>query len=169
MDEPLRVLSDLPVHPHRSIDPEQYRLRVDGLARERLTLSLNDLQVLARAVLVEDFTCLEGWVVPGQQWAGIPLDAVLRAAEPAVGARWVQASCAEFGVPLAIDRASDVLLALSLNGAPLTPEHGAPVRVVVRGGECFTSVKWVDHLELTAEPLESTGERIARERLAIRD
>ena len=45
---------------------------------------------------------------------------------------------------------------------PLEPAHGAPVRLVVRGGECFTSVKWVERLTLSAVPAANTAEEIAR-------
>ena len=162
---PRRVLEQLPVHPYPAA-PSEYHLRVDGLVERSLRLALADLRTLASAVIAEDFACLEGWVVPGQEWAGVPLEAVLRAAVPLAGARWVNASFGEFVLPVPIGQASDVLLALSLNGAPLTPEHGAPVRLIVRGGECFTSVKWVDHLLLDAVPAANTAERIARARLA---
>jgi len=40
-----------------------------------------------------------------------------------------------------------------------------PWRLVVPGDACFTSVKWVDRIELAAEPGEGSGERIARARL----
>lgn len=165
MAEPQRVLTELPVHTYPA-QPDGYRLSIAGLTQRPLSLDLDDLRALAGAAIDEDFTCLEGWVVPGQQWTGVPLEAVLRIAAPLDGARWVNASFGGFLLALPIDRVPDALLALSLNGALLTPEHGAPVRLIVRGGECFTSVKWVDHLRLSTEPAENTAERIARARLA---
>ncbi|MCX6023564.1 MAG: molybdopterin-dependent oxidoreductase, partial [Chloroflexi bacterium] len=57
------------------------------------------------------------------------------------------------------------LLAHRLNGAPLTTEHGAPLRLIAPGRTCSWSVKWVDRLEVLAEEAPTTGEAIARARL----
>lgn len=165
MTEPQSILTELPLHPAPEPSPEPYRLLIDGAVTRVTELSLDDLQALAGGELAEDFTCLEGWVVPGQVWAGVPLSAVLRLVQPLPGAAWLRVSFDSFVWPLPIERAGDVLLALDLNGAPLTREHGAPVRLVVRGGECFTSVKWVDRLELSAMAGENTAEQIARARI----
>jgi sulfite oxidase len=66
-------------------------------------------------------------------------------------------------VPL--DEAGAALLCDGLDDQPLPLEHGAPWRLVIPGGVCFTSVKWVERLELTAEPGPNDGQRIARARL----
>ncbi|WP_031469674.1 sulfite oxidase [Sciscionella sediminilitoris] len=55
-------------------------------------------------------------------------------------------------IPLTKARQSEVLLALTMNGNPLPPVHGAPVRVVVPGYIGARSVKWVDHITVAAEP-----------------
>jgi DMSO/TMAO reductase YedYZ molybdopterin-dependent catalytic subunit len=52
-----------------------------------------------------------------------------------------------------------------MNGRPLPAAQRAPWRLLIPGGACFTSVKWVDRLEITAAPGKSPGERIARSRL----
>ncbi len=71
-------------------------------------------------------------------------------------------SASNYAVPLPIDRAGAALLAEELNGAALAAEHGGPRRPVMPGSSCFTSVKWVDRLEVLAEPGDASGERIAR-------
>lgn len=47
---------------------------------------------------------------------------------------------------------ADVLLALEMNGAPLTPEHGFPLRAIVPGWFGMASVKWLQHIVVTTEP-----------------
>ena len=44
----------------------------------------------------------------------------------------------------ALRKHADVILALEMNGAPLTPEHGFPVRVIVPGVAGARAVKWLD-------------------------
>ncbi|GAA2239068.1 MULTISPECIES: sulfite oxidase [Kitasatospora] len=58
--------------------------------------------------------------------------------------------------PLPVAKAlDDVLLAYEMNGAPLTPDHGAPLRLVVPGWVGIASIKWVGTIEVSAEPLYS--------------
>lgn len=143
-------------------------LRVDGLVAHCLRLTSADLERLPQQDLVEDFTCLEGWTVPAVKWGGVWLETVLAAAEPAQEARYIQASAGEFSIPLPIDRAGRVLLAVRLHDNPLPIEYGGPIRLVVPDGECFMQIKWLDHLEVCKEPGINTAEQIALQRLGSR-
>jgi DMSO/TMAO reductase YedYZ molybdopterin-dependent catalytic subunit len=49
----------------------------------------------------------------------------------------------------------DVLLAYEMNGEPLLPDHGYPVRLVVPHWIGVSSIKWVGHLEVSDQPLFS--------------
>jgi sulfite oxidase len=55
-------------------------------------------------------------------------------------------------IPLDKARRSEVLLAWAMNGEPLAPVHGAPLRVVVPGYIGARSVKWLERVELRPEP-----------------
>ena len=74
-------------------------------------------------------------------------------------------SAGDFSISMPLDRTAPALLAIRLNETNLSVEHGAPVRLVVPGGECFTSIKWLDHLELRSEPGLNTAETIALARV----
>jgi sulfite oxidase len=55
----------------------------------------------------------------------------------------------------ATDRRSDVLLAYEMNGAPLPPDHGAPVRALVPGVTAARSVKWLTRVLASPEECQS--------------
>ncbi|MCC7369260.1 MAG: molybdopterin-dependent oxidoreductase [Chloroflexi bacterium] len=154
-----------PVPPAAAEQVAQPTLQIDGLVAQPRTLTPADLAALARADLAEPFACEEGWSVPGLRWQGVRLSAVLALAAPLPNARYVRVRSGEYTVPVPLDQAAHGLLADWLNGEPLRLEHGAPWRLVLSGAQCFMGVKWVTHLELTAEPGSNTGEQIARARL----
>ena len=98
------------------------------------------------------------------RWRGVPLRAVLERAgltRHAVDVLPVGLD-AEVGTdghvrrPLPIAKAlDDVLVAYEMNGAPLPPDHGFPVRLVVPGWVGIASIKWLGELEVADHPLVS--------------
>jgi sulfite oxidase len=97
-------------------------------------------------------------------WTGVALADVLALAGPLTLASDVgfegADECREarpvqrFGGSIPLDKArrSEVLLAWAMNGEPLAPVHGAPLRVVVPGYIGARSVKWLERIELRPEP-----------------
>jgi DMSO/TMAO reductase YedYZ molybdopterin-dependent catalytic subunit len=90
---------------------------------------------------------------------------VVALAEPLPGAAWVQAISDDYAVPIAWADCQEAVLATHLNGHRLSIEHGGPWRLVVLCGSCFTSVKWVQRLEVASEPGPQSGQAIALARL----
>ena len=141
-------------------------LHIAGLVERPRTFQDADLATAPRRRLVERFVCEEGWAVEGLAWEGIPLREIVAICKPLPEARFAQVRAGPYWVSIPFEDLDRALLCDRLNGEPLSREHGAPWRLVVSGGACFTSVKWVSALDITAEPGEATAERIARERLA---
>jgi DMSO/TMAO reductase YedYZ molybdopterin-dependent catalytic subunit len=161
------TLDHLPSFPVTSADRERAslaRIRIDGLVARPVELTVADVSRLPRAALGEPFVCEEGWQVPGLRWGGVRLSDLLALAQPLEAARYVRAGSGAWVVPLAVADAERGLVCDELNGEPLAVEHGAPWRLVVSGGPCYTNVKWLEHLELVAEPGEDDAQRIALSR-----
>ena len=154
-----------PVPPGRGARSATPALQITGLVGQLLTVTPADLAALARVDLADDFICEEGWSVRGLRWQGVRLADVLALAEPGPSARFVRVCSGEYAVPLPLPEADRAVLCDQLNGRPLPVEHGAPWRLVTPGGVCYTSVKWVDRLEVAAEAGDNSGQRIARARI----
>lgn len=147
-------LPALPLHPLPDDYPgvAGWRLRVEGLVEHPLSLDVAEVAALASAETTGDFACVKGWVVEGLHWEGAPLAAILAAAGPRPEARWLRVRAGAYTVALPLAEACNTgLLALRLNGAPLMPLHGAPLRLIAPGTTCHYSVKWVDRIDLLAD------------------
>lgn len=167
MREDQKLHRKLPTHPGSS-GRIPHVLRVVGLVDRCLELTPEDLADLSHQELTSDFTCLEGWTVPELKWRGVSLETILSLAQARPDAAWVQASAGDFSVPLSLHDAKRALLATHLGGEPLPGEHGGPMRLLLPGGDCFTSIKWLDRLELRTEPAANTGRAIALGRLRVK-
>jgi DMSO/TMAO reductase YedYZ molybdopterin-dependent catalytic subunit len=144
-----------------------FRLQIDGLVEKPLELGLAALDAFPRVSFQETFRCEEGWSVQDLGWRGIRLADLLALSRPLAAAKAVRihSAQAEFVVPLSLEQVQKALLCDAMNGEPLSLEHGAPLRLVVPGEVCFTSVKWVRRIELVTEAGSNEAERIALGRL----
>ena len=65
-------------------------------------------------------------------------------------------------MPLAEAMGDEVLLAYEMNGAPLPPQHGAPLRLIVPGWYGMAHVKWLRRITVVAEPFDGFQMRAYR-------
>jgi DMSO/TMAO reductase YedYZ molybdopterin-dependent catalytic subunit len=135
-----------------------YRLAVSGLVDHPATFDLRQLHALADLTQITRHDCVEGWSVVGK-WTGVPLGAFLRLVKPQAAARYVvfhpfesDSQGTPFYGSLSLEQAAhpQTQLALALNGKPLDPDHGAPVRLRVPTQLAYKSTKWVEHVEVVA-------------------
>jgi DMSO/TMAO reductase YedYZ molybdopterin-dependent catalytic subunit len=152
----------LPLHPVPELpDAGSWLLTIsDGAIDVALTRSA--VASLAHVDLDDAFTCLKGWSTGILHWHGVPLAALLarvaQAGRPYVA---VSAPDTRAVIPLS-ELPATAILADTLNRRPLPREHGGPYRLVVPGGVCFTSVKWVQRLELCSTTEGETASGRAR-------
>ena len=154
------------------IDPETWRLRIHGCVNQELSLALVDLQAMAPGTMTAFLECsgnsrsrfaghgspVEGtnWgegAVGNATWTGVPLRDVLNQAGIKPGAIDVVATGGDFdsmqrALPVDVATNGDVMLVWEMNGAPLLPIHGGPVRLIVPGWGAIASTKWVVDLNV---------------------
>lgn len=134
-----------------------YRLPVTGLVDRPLSLSLAQLGTIPARRQITRHDCVEGWSAIGE-WQGPLLGTILKAAAVRQAARYVVFRCADFiaGAPYyeSIDMIDafhpQTILALAMNGAPLTVAHGAPVRLRVERQLGYKHAKYVMGIEAVA-------------------
>lgn len=166
-----------------NLDARRFRLRVGGALAAPLELALDEVKALgpARTVRVTLECAGNGragmsprypsmpWLHGGvgtAEWTGVPLRALLDRARLDRAVREVAFLGADrgfdsgvehaFGRSLALEEArrEDVLLVWAMNGQPLAPQHGAPLRLVVPGWFGMASVKWLAAIEAREQPYD---------------
>jgi DMSO/TMAO reductase YedYZ molybdopterin-dependent catalytic subunit len=164
-------------HGHPELDVAAYRLRISGLVDKPLALSLADLRALPSRELVFGFECsgnrgpLNGLSSNGR-WKGVPLRAVLERAGVKADGREIVFFGADhgeeevefrgatfkvdqqYGRSLQRDMAlsDEPLLAYDLNGEPLTPHQGRPLRLLVPGWYGAPNVKFLAEIHVQQDP-----------------
>lgn len=113
-------------------DPAAWRLRVDGLVREPLELSLDAIMAMPRVSYTVKHHCVEGWTAIAS-WHGLPLAALIGRCRPLPEARYLDFRSFDSGYSNGWDLASalhpQTILAYGMNDNPLPPAHGAPLRL----------------------------------------
>ena len=160
-----RVLKKLPVFSEDFPAVGEWVLRVTGLVRKRLELTLDDLMKLPPVSLTFDFHCLEGWVVSGTEWQGVKASAVVMLASPLPEARYAVFKAGDYTEAFPVESLDQLVVAHSLHGKPLPRENGGPLRLVFIGQKCYQSIKWLEEIELTGSPVQATAREVALARL----
>lgn len=146
-----RLVDDLPpVHLEAEVPPPDpgWTLAVTGLVRRPLRLDLAELRALAEEI-VTDHHCVWGWSRRACRWTGVAVGRLLDLAGPLPAARTVTARCrvGPYASCLWLEDARDAVVAWALDGAPLPPENGGPLRLQNPSRLWgYKGVKWVGEL-----------------------
>jgi DMSO/TMAO reductase YedYZ molybdopterin-dependent catalytic subunit len=162
--------------------PETWRLDIVGRVRRPLSLSISDVQRLPAKTLRVTLECAgngranldprwqtQPWeygAVGTAEWTGTPLRHLLERARVETDAADIAFIGADrgfdagrehsYGRSLSPARAmdDDVLVVWAMNGAPLPPQHGFPLRLLVPGWYGMASVKWLKRIEVLEQPFD---------------
>lgn len=142
-----------------TIDPAAWRLVIDGMVDERVEMSFQDLLDMGLDEYSITLTCVSnevgGELVGNAMWLGVPVRDVLKKAgvhsdADMVLSRSVDGYTASTPLSALTDDDLDAILAVAMNGEPLPPDHGFPVRMVVPGLYGYVSAtKWLTELKVT--------------------
>jgi DMSO/TMAO reductase YedYZ molybdopterin-dependent catalytic subunit len=165
------------------IDTNSWRLKLGGAFQRDIELSVAQLDAMPHRSIFVTMECagngrsflkpyVEGvqWTagaVGHAEWSGVPLSAVLERAGLEPSAKEVVFYGADSGAEhgggempfarsLPIDKAmhTDTLLATHMNGEPLEPSHGYPLRLIVPGWYGVASVKWLTRIDAVTTPFD---------------
>jgi DMSO/TMAO reductase YedYZ molybdopterin-dependent catalytic subunit len=164
------------------VEPDGYRLEIGGLVERPLSLSLADVQVGSVRTVAVTMECAGNgrsrldprpmnmpWgleAIGTAEWTGAPLRDVLGQAGLRRAALELVFTGADEGTQAGIRHyfqrsltvrevtRPEILLAWAMNGRPLEPQHGAPLRLIVPGWYGMASVKWLRSIDAVAEPFE---------------
>jgi len=127
-----------------------YTLTIDGMVDRPATYNLADLKSMPATSLVKDFQCVTGWRVPGVHWTGVQLSVLLTEAgvQPGGKALTFDSFDGTYTESLTMAQAQrpDVLVAYEMLGAPVTRDHGGPVRLFVAPMYGYKSCKWLSKI-----------------------
>ncbi|MEV7161789.1 molybdopterin-dependent oxidoreductase [Streptomyces microflavus] len=131
---------------------ERWRLTVRGPAGE-LRFSRAELLAMEQHSAALPIACVEGWSTSDQLWRGVRLSDLAALAgypdsPPDVFVESLQRSGSFRKAALRDNQVRDgrSLLALEVNGAPLSPDHGYPARIIVPAAPGVLNTKWVETL-----------------------
>jgi DMSO/TMAO reductase YedYZ molybdopterin-dependent catalytic subunit len=163
-------------------DEASWLVEVDGLVDRRLSLSMADLR--ARPAVTQSVTmecagngrallspraASQPWLleaVGNAAWTGTPLRPIVEEAGLQADAVELLFTGADHGIQGEVEQdyqwsfaiedvaKDDVLLAYEVNGQPLPPQHGYPVRLLVPDWYGMCSVKWLTRITAVAEPFD---------------
>jgi sulfane dehydrogenase subunit SoxC len=164
------------------VDAASWRLEVGGLVERPVSLSLDEIRARPAVEVAVTMECAgngrahiephvvsQPWLLEAvgtARWRGVTVASLLEDAgvqENAVEALFTgldrgidggEEQAYERSLPVEMLLEGDALLAYEINGEPLPPQHGAPLRLVVPGWYGMTSVKWLSRIALREEPFD---------------
>lgn len=155
-------------HRHPRYDPYErllfgkfadWRLYVDGLVARPTSFSLADLKSMPSRTQITELNCEEGWCYIAE-WTGVQLSLILSLVGASPKAKWVlfypfDDFWGSIDMPEALH--PQTLLAYGMNGADLTADHGAPIRLRIPRQLGYKNLKYIARISVT-DSLDKIGD-----------
>lgn len=158
------------------VDATSWTLTVKGLVNNPLTITYEEIKAMPS---VEEYATLQcvsnkigGDLTSTALWRGVRLKDVLQKAQVKPGAKYIAVRCYDgydVGIPLERGLLDGSILAYEMNLAPLTSEHGYPVRAIVPGLYGMMNPKWITEIELVDSVYEGYWARNGWTNVATED
>jgi DMSO/TMAO reductase YedYZ molybdopterin-dependent catalytic subunit len=141
------------------MDSITWSFEVGGLVDQPVTWTWDELQQLPRVNVLADFHCVTRWSRLDNLWEGVSTREVMSRVGVSSAARYVVVHAYDHhgdrywstNMPIDAFSAEDALFADTHDGAPLSLEHGGPLRLVVPRLYAWKSAKWVRGIKFLAD------------------
>jgi DMSO/TMAO reductase YedYZ molybdopterin-dependent catalytic subunit len=143
---------DLGVLPN--VTRETFRLTVDGAVEHAFTLDFKGLLELEQIEDTSDFHCVTTWSRLDLAWKGVRVADLLALAGLLPEARALMCHASDgYTTNVRLEEAlkPDVLIAYQVDGKPLAPEHGGPVRMITPQLYAWKGAKWIRRIQVMTE------------------
>lgn len=137
-----------------SVDVNSWRFSIKGMVENPIQFSYADIRKLPKIDQMLTLECIsnppDGTAIGNAKWTGVQLRPILERARVKRGARFVAMRAADgYHTVLPIDELmrEENFLPYLMNGAPLPPDHGYPLRIFIPGKYGMKQPKWITELE----------------------
>jgi len=158
------------------VDATSWTLTVKGLVNNPLTITYEEIKSMPSVKEYATLQCVSnkigGDLTSTALWKGVRLKDVLQKAQVKPGAKYIAVRCYDgydVGIPLERGLLDGSILAYEMNLAPLTSEHGYPVRAIVPGLYGMMNPKWITEIELVDNVYEGYWARNGWTNVATED
>ena len=131
-------------------DARSWRLKVHGAVESPHEFTWDTFQSWPQTRVKTDFHCVTSWSMYDNVWQGVSFRDFAQIVRPKPTAKYVRLADHQgydTSLPLDVCMEKDVLLVTHRNDKPLSPEHGAPMRLVVPSKYAWKSCKWLVEIE----------------------
>jgi DMSO/TMAO reductase YedYZ molybdopterin-dependent catalytic subunit len=150
-----------------SVDANSWRLNIRGLIKTGpQQFTYEELKTMPSTSEFATLECIsdkiDGDLISTAYWKGVSLKSILEKAQVSPEAIYIVFRCSDgYDVGIPIDRGlmDGTILAYEMNGVPLPPEHGFPVRAIVPGLYGMMNAKWITDIELVDTVYEGFWQR----------
>jgi DMSO/TMAO reductase YedYZ molybdopterin-dependent catalytic subunit len=142
-----------------NVDASRWSLKIHGLVQRPLTLTYPDITRMPSIRRVLTLECIgnppDGDAIGNAEWTGLELKPLLDRAGVRANAVYAAMRAADgyyTGIPVSELMRDENWLVYRMNGKPLPPEHGFPLRIFIPGKYGMKQPKWLTEIELVDKP-----------------